>query len=84
MESEPIYIKLERRLRCVTITAEGPDAILAKFIWNRQFCDYRGNCILQKFREEHQPKPCLYNPKMLKCPAYFHHLMPKLLAERNN
>ncbi|MDP1729010.1 MAG: hypothetical protein Q8L27_02295 [archaeon] len=83
MTFEPTHIKLERMLQCKVRIFEGIEAFGVKMFWNLQDCTYRGRCTIQEFREKHQPKPCLYNPKMFKCPAYHYYSMPLLLCERN-
>lgn len=65
--------ELEKELRCRAIQVEGLEAIGVKIFWNRQYCPYRGKCYLQEETEKNQPKPCLFNPKMFRCPAYQHY-----------
>jgi len=61
---------LERKLLCEIIQFEGVEAVKSKIFWNWQGCTYGEICLLKKEKEKHQPKPCSYNPKMFKCPAY--------------
>ncbi len=83
MKIESIERRLEQELSCKIILAEGIGAIGIKPFWNWQTCDYDGQCALQDFREKHQPKPCLYNPKMFRCPAHQYYQMPLLLNAKN-
>ncbi len=67
---ETIETLLEKDLHCRIIQIEGIQVIGAKIFWNHQGCTYEKICLLKKEKEKHQPKPCSYNPKMFKCPAY--------------
>ena len=80
---ESLEESAKRELRCKMIQIEGIGAIGVNPLWNWDYCPYRGKCSLQEFREKHQPKPCLYNPKTLRCPAYRYYEMPLLLTEKN-
>jgi hypothetical protein len=73
IKNETIEEKLEKELRCKVIKIEGIGATGARIFWNRQNCPYHGRCYLQESKEKNQPKPCLYNPSMFKCPAYQHY-----------
>ena len=75
---KPVEIILEEALRCKIVQFEGPEAIGVKIFWNHQPCPYSGKCYLQKTKEKNQPKPCSYNPKMFKCPAYQHYELPRI------
>ena len=85
---EPIEKTLEKDLHCNILLAEGLGAIGTKPRWNRDNCPYYTSCVMREYVKKHQkysrPKPCLFNPKMFRCPAYQYYEMPLLLTEKND
>ena len=81
---EPLHVQLERRLQNQVQASENLEqGQTAKIFWNRQSCDYSEQCVFQEFKKNQNPRACLYNPKMFKCPAYHYYVMPLLLCEKN-
>ena len=80
---EPIEKMLEKKIYCTIIRLEGIEAIGIKPTWNWLPCNYSEQCALQEFQKRKNPRACLYNPKMFKCPAYHYYSMPLLLSEKN-